>query len=178
MGLTLPPGFEWSLLTAVLTGVVCFLQGFPIGRLRAKLFDKDFYAKPALKDFPKEAINSEGYPEMGQGRLADLLDWNDWLRFNNAQRAHYNFLEVITFLVTLQLVTAVFFPKLAFFGGVAMIVGRQAFAMGYRSRKGARGRLIGAALTDIAILVMLVASIYGIFNAGGGVDGFVNFIKS
>ena len=34
-----------------------------------------------------------GYPDMGNGRYAENWKYSEWFKFNNWQRAHYNFLE-------------------------------------------------------------------------------------
>ena len=38
-----------------------------------------------------EQIKKGGYPDMGNGRYSEKLSYSDWIKFNNAQRAHLNF---------------------------------------------------------------------------------------
>jgi len=49
------------------------------------------------KDYPEE-----GYPDMGNGLYASKLDEEDWVTFNNAQRAHYNYLEGVASILALE----------------------------------------------------------------------------
>jgi hypothetical protein len=36
-------------------------------------------------------IEKGGYPDMGNGRYSAKLPYQEWYRFNNAQRVHNNF---------------------------------------------------------------------------------------
>ena len=45
------------------------------------------------KDEINERIHFHGFPDSGSGRYSDKLDYGAWFKFNNWQRAHYNFLE-------------------------------------------------------------------------------------
>jgi hypothetical protein len=55
-----------------------------IGKVR-KMFSKEWLT---AQGFPN-AVKG-GYPDMGNGRYAAKLSDDDWLKFNNYQRAHYN----------------------------------------------------------------------------------------
>jgi len=67
-----------------------------VGRARGKLFDEKYMRR--FDEIHKQATGMEkapkgGYPDMGNGRYAADLSYDQWFAFNNAQRAHYNFLE-------------------------------------------------------------------------------------
>jgi uncharacterized membrane protein YecN with MAPEG domain len=69
-------------------------------------------------------------------------------------------LEAVTTLVVLQLVASFFFPRLAFVGGIAIIVGRQLYSDGYR-KHGAAGRNVGGLISFVASATLLIACIWG-----------------
>jgi glutathione S-transferase len=99
-----------------------------------------------------------GYPDMGCGRYAAKLSDADWLLFNNAQRAHYNFVEGVATYILLILAAGLYYPLYATYLGIAIFVGRLVFAMGYVS-KGPMGRLAGALLVDFALLGLVGLSV-------------------
>lgn len=58
-----------------------------------------------------EAFNGEkpaglGFPDTGNGRFSKMLPYKDWLKFNNAQRVHYNFLENLPIILALIVIAS------------------------------------------------------------------------
>lgn len=83
--------------------------------------------------------------------------------FNNAQRAHYNFVEGVATYIVMILAGAVYFPSLATGLGCLIIVGRILFAYGYMA-SGPTGRLVGALMVDFAVLGLLFISVISGWN--------------
>jgi hypothetical protein len=92
----------YAVLAAAAIAAQVVVVGFRyVGAARSKVFGKDFFGKAKaanLLEEHKKASGSDklprgGYPDMGNGRFAALLPYGDWLLFNNAQRAHYNYVE-------------------------------------------------------------------------------------
>lgn len=94
------PNFGLVIISCALIAFEIMLIGFfVVGRARSRVFTKQF-----LKDnFDEEhrsythadIENTNGYPDMGNGRYSARLSYLDWLDFNKAQRVHYNFLEQV-----------------------------------------------------------------------------------
>jgi len=145
----------------------CFFVGASIGKYRKKYFTPEFFAKnfPQIKDPPKF-----GYPDMGSGVFAHKLPYAQWVTFNNAQRAHYNYLEGLTLAVVLELVAGIFFPKYAVWAGISYIIGRYLYAALYIA-KGAGARVYGTVFLDASLVAWLVMAVYGCTQLGGGVVG-------
>ncbi len=175
MGLTVPDEYPWILFIVVLTVLHYAAQTLPVGGMRKRLFTKEFFDRkfPDLKSPPV----GTGYPDMGQGRFADALNIEDWVSFNNYQRAHLNYMELVTPIVVVQLVSGLFFPRISFLASIVVLVGRQLFGMGYRST-GSSGRLVGAITADVGMITLLLAALYGSFSAAGGLAGFTSFAAS
>lgn len=100
-------------------------------------------------------ITKGGYPDMGCGTYAQALSYKDWFRFNNAQRAHYNFLEGLASTVLLIIVGGIYYPVISASFGLAHIIGRLIYSVGYTYR-GPAGRTIGAIIVDIALIANFV----------------------
>jgi len=156
--------FGWCLLAVVVMGLQVLIDGFMAGRIRKKVFTPTFFKVhfPSLKNFPEQ-----GYPDMGSGMYASKLSHDDWLRFNNAQRAHYNYLEGIASIIVFELVAGLFFPRYAALLGFTYILGRAVYGIGYRS-SGSKGRYFGVIIADLSLLALLAMSFYGAFNFTGG----------
>lgn len=89
-------GYAWILFEVILITVHMWITGMMMGFVRKKFFDKDFYQKKfsQYKELGNVMKPDGGYPDDGQGRLADKLTDEQWFTFNNYRRAHMNYLEV------------------------------------------------------------------------------------
>ncbi|KAI3655857.1 hypothetical protein MP638_000917 [Amoeboaphelidium occidentale] len=138
--LSVSPAFGWNILVACGISLHVLVVGFGIGSLRKKYGVK--------------------YPDMGTGRFSAKLSDEQWTEFNNYQRAHYNYVEGVTSVVTLQLLGGLFYPKTQAILGALYILGRIAYTYGYRT-KGPNGRYAGTLILDLALLGQLGVAVYG-----------------
>ena len=168
------PGFGYVLLECILICLQCLFSALPIARLRKAYFDKPFFEKhfPAFRD-----RCPVGYPDMGSGRFSAKLSDEQWYNFNNAQRAHQNFLEQLPIALVLLVTAGLGAPRVAVPAGALYMLGRYLFASGYVS-SGAKGRSFGGRLCYMALTANLVASLYTVWTITGGVDGLHNFARS
>ena len=83
------------------------------GSPRRKLFPQDWMEEKFGQQH-KEAmlgdIKAGGYPDHGSGRYTMELGYKGWHEFMVAQRVHYNYLESISQILTLILVTGLNHP--------------------------------------------------------------------
>jgi glutathione S-transferase len=103
-------------------------------------------------------IEKGGYPDMGSGRYASKLTYEQWYKFNNAQRAHNNFVEFAPTTFVLLFVAGLYFPVPAAAIGLGVIIFRFVYAAGYASG-GPAGRVIGALANDLCLLGLFGLSI-------------------
>lgn len=100
--------------------------------------------KKAFDYDPKSSLKF-GYPDMGNGKLAQkALTYEEWFRFNCAQRGHQNFLESAWSALALMLIGGLFAPTFYAGCGFAYCIGRILYFVGYTSNMGPKGREIGA----------------------------------
>ena len=76
-------------------------------------------------------------------------------KFNNAQRAHLNFVEQIATTLALVAIGGFFNPIVQASFGLAMFLGRIVYTIGY-TRGGPTGRTIGAIIWDIGLVASMV----------------------
>ena len=162
--LTLTPEHGYLLIALGLIAFECLVVGFVVaGAARGKVFNKQFmetnFGDLHFQHF-KEPINTQGYPDMGTGRYAEKLSYNDWVHFNNAQRAHYNFVEQIGSILALLAIGGIVYPVPAAIFGFIFFVARF-FYCWYASAQGAKHplRRVGALLGDVALLGAFVLTI-------------------
>lgn len=98
---------------------------------------------------------------MGSGRYSALLKYEQWVEFNNAQRAHHNFLEQLPTALALQLFAGLHKPKATGILGIIYFVARQLYARGYKGPKGAKGREFGAITGALSIFAMFGIAMHG-----------------
>ena len=154
-----PEGYEYVLFTALIMSIECLFVGFLVaGKARMKIFNKEYlkdnFGPEHEKTFGQE-IKPGGAPDMGSGYYASKLSYKDWYLFNNAQRAHLNFVEMIASSLMFLLVGGLYCPCIASGLGGLMIISRILYATGY-ANKGPNGRLIGAVLNDVALLGLFI----------------------
>ncbi len=116
----------------------------------------------ALQEEHKKAfgvpINDLGYPDMGNGRYAQLLPYTEWYEFNNAQRGHYNMVESSAPVLATLLAGGLIFPKTSAGLGLAYAIGMILFSLGYSGKQGANGRTLGAMLRSVSSLALTAIS--------------------
>ena len=111
---------------------------------------------------------------MGNGKYASLMPYDKWVSFNNAQRAHYNMVEISGPTLACLLGGGLYHPRACAAMGFAFAFGRVLYAVGYNTKKGADGRLVGVVIAEIAVvglfgLCMWVGAVKG--NAYGILKG-------
>mmetsp|Transcript_83530 Transcript_83530/g.97667 ORF Transcript_83530/g.97667 Transcript_83530/m.97667 type:complete len:175 (+) Transcript_83530:39-563(+) len=163
--LTVPEDFGYVMLSLFGLLVVYFLTfGALINNKRKKTFTKEFMEKhfgdEHKKVFGTGAPNG-GYPDMGNGRYAQKLSYEQWYDFNNAQRVHYNFLEQIPVVVIGGVLSGVFYPIPAAIAIGTYTVGRVIYAIGYIA-KGPNFRGPGALLGAASMFFLLGSSGYAV----------------
>lgn len=142
---------------------------------RKKAFKCDEFLKNAkveqLQDEHKKAfggpINDLGYPDMGNGRYTDLIPYEKWVSFNNAQRGHYNMVESSGPVMAAMVVGGIFQPVICAALGAGYAVGRLVYMSGYQSKKGADARIAGAIIGSVCTI-----SLFGL-NIWFGVKSFL-----
>lgn len=83
--------------------------------------------------------------------------------FNSAQRAHQNFVEAIASTLLVVVFAGLYYPVPAACLGLAIIIGRLVYAIGYAS-KGPQGRVVGVILSNIGFLGCFGLSITSAVN--------------
>ena len=114
-----------------------------------------------------EEIGAGGAPDTGSGYYSKTLPYEEWYKFNNAQRAHMNFVEMMASTLAFVLIAGIYFPIPSASLCLVMIIARIIYSCGYAA-KGPKGRSIGALINDLAFLALFVLSfisaVYFILN--------------
>ena len=66
----------------------------------------------------KPYFGAMGYPDFGNGRLSDTLEYSEWYKLNAAIRNQQNMFEIIGPAVFSTFALGLFAPKIAFLSGV------------------------------------------------------------
>eukprot|EP01016_Furgasonia_blochmanni_P017372 TRINITY_DN2018_c0_g2_i1.p1 TRINITY_DN2018_c0_g2~~TRINITY_DN2018_c0_g2_i1.p1 ORF type:complete len:179 (+),score=30.14 TRINITY_DN2018_c0_g2_i1:102-638(+) len=156
-------GVQWSkhhgyvVIVVTSIGLQCLLTGMMgPGRLRPKIFNKKFltdnFGEQHQREIGKPEPSYEGYPDMGNGRYSAKLSYREWWLFNNAQRAHLNFLEQLGIAVPAIILGGIYYPAQAVCLGSCYFVGRLLYSVGYMSEGGADSREAGAYIAGFSLL--------------------------
>lgn len=177
MAIDIPEGYSFVLFMNVLISFACLLVGFVAGSKRSSVFNKKYMEEnfaEEIKDHPTLATG-QGYPDVGNGYFSNKLSFDKWYAFNNAQRAHQNFLEGLTLIVMISLASGLVYTRLTVLCQIAYLVGRVMYAVQY-IKSGPKGRLVGVLIVDVALLTLVVTSIMATLSLGGGIGGFINLV--
>ena len=160
----LPEGYAWILFEVIIITIHMWMTGMTMNKVRKRFFDKNFYEKNfgQYKQLSNVMKPDGGYPDDGQGRLADLLTDEQWFIFNNYRRAHMNYLEGGFAVLFPLLIAGLSYTRVTFLTGIVYIIVREIYSQGYR-RSGSKGRLIGALTLDFALLILWSMALYSCF---------------
>eukprot|EP00607_Mallomonas_marina_P008497 CAMPEP_0182416644 /NCGR_PEP_ID=MMETSP1167-20130531/1008_1 /TAXON_ID=2988 /ORGANISM="Mallomonas Sp, Strain CCMP3275" /LENGTH=164 /DNA_ID=CAMNT_0024589601 /DNA_START=14 /DNA_END=505 /DNA_ORIENTATION=- len=153
-------------MAAGLIGVVQFGSGFVAMSARKLFQSKAFLDQEKVKQLQEEhkkhfseGIQKFGYPDMGNGRYSQLLPYQDWVNFNNAQRSHYNMIESSGPVLACLVTSGFMYPKVAAASGFTYAVGHILYSIGYIT-KGANGRIVGAVLSHSNSIFLFLLALY------------------
>ncbi|CAE8599358.1 unnamed protein product [Polarella glacialis] len=173
MALQITDDYGLVLAAAGAIGMMQLFIGSGVMDLRGKLFkNKDFLAKPEVQAIAlahQKAFRTDmsglGYPDMGCGRYSQHLEYSQWVELNNAQRAHYNMIESSGPVLACMLAAGLRYPKVCGCLGFGFAASRLIYAKGYKTRKGADGRVGGAiGSTLCAMGLYLTALVAGVIT--------------
>jgi len=143
-----------------------------------KIFTDEFFAKHFSDQYPNsQYYPKNGYPDTGSGKFSEKISFQDWIEFNNAQRIHMNYLEGLTLIILLELVLGLVYPRLTIALGIVYLIGREVYAIGY-SAKGPQGRIFGAIIFDVVLLILFPLTLYTTYSIGGGIGGLTSVFLS
>ena len=157
---TFPKELLWCLILALAIVLqYVFTMYFVTMRARISIYTREFMSQfddEHKQAFPgQETAPQYGYPDTGNGYYSKKLSYADWFKMNNAQRCQINFLEHINFLILGTLIVAFYYPVAAIVLQSFIFLGRLLFTIGYTC-SGPSGRIVGALIMDLAILVTFV----------------------
>ena len=152
---------HWGLcyLMIVLLILQYWVIAFITGGSRRKIFTDDHMRKfeTQHREATGKAPPKGGYPDMGNGVYSRELDYDKWFKFNNNQRAHYNYLEHLLAILVWTYIGSFRQPLPAAVIAFVYMVGRIAYTIGYFKTPNARG--VGAIIIDIAFVAQFALSI-------------------
>ena len=82
------------------------------------------------------SISKYGYPDMGCGIYGDLLAYPDWIRMNNAQRAHEGTYGYLPFILANSILGGISYPRISGALLVWYLIVRQVYINSYHSSQG------------------------------------------
>mmetsp|Transcript_6018 Transcript_6018/g.6272 ORF Transcript_6018/g.6272 Transcript_6018/m.6272 type:complete len:183 (+) Transcript_6018:119-667(+) len=172
--ITIPSDYAYIGATCAIIGIVQLALGSGCMAYRKAFKSPEFLNKKKVIELQEEhkksfgtPINDMGYPDMGNGRYSAELSYSQWVEFNNAQRAHYNMVESSGPVLAAMIVGGLFHPIACSILGNIYAIGMLIFSYGYKSKKGADGRMIGAALRTLSTLTLTGICFYNAAIASG-----------
>ena len=143
------------LLVMIVIAFECFLMPFLyVAPLRFKIFTGELmkqFSDDHKKAYGTSTIPPGGFPDTGEGRFCEKMNFHDWFKFNCAQRGHGNFVEHLPVILLLILVGGLSFPRYTALIGLFYSAGRFIYARGYY--KHPSGRSLGAQIADYILLI-------------------------
>ena len=101
-------------------------------------------------------VSPTGYPDTGAGRYSKGLPYEEWYKFNIAQRVHGNSVEHLVHSIPLLLLSGIFYPKFITFLGITMVAGREAYMNGYlREGPDSSTREFGAMTINLSEILII-----------------------
>ena len=90
--IVVPWEFPLVMLAIVILCLVCVIMGYAVViPARIKHFNAKFmeqFTEEHQKAFPNTKPAPGGFPDAGDGRYSQKLEYKSWVEFNNAMRVH------------------------------------------------------------------------------------------
>ena len=135
----------------------CVVIGFVVVvPARMKHFNAQFmeqFKEEHKKSFPDSEPAVGGFPDAGDGRYSDKLDYKSWVEFNNAQRVHQNFVELLPVIVTFLLLGGLVLPKITMWIGFLHAFARIIYTFSY-VKYGSNSRVLGAVAGSLPLYIL------------------------
>eukprot|EP00300_Choanocystis_sp_HF-7_P033939 c46404_g1_i1.p1 GENE.c46404_g1_i1~~c46404_g1_i1.p1 ORF type:complete len:205 (+),score=48.91 c46404_g1_i1:72-617(+) len=166
VALEIVPDFGWVVAVTGLITLQYTLVTFAVAPVRYKHFTEEYIKKhlsaedEAVKKLTGKGIGKGCHPDPGLGRFSDKLSVEAWMELNVAQRAAGNYLEQITPIVTLELLSGLFYPRVSASIGVAYLVGRFLYTRGFKSKSGTGARGTGFGIAYLSHAALLAITIF------------------
>ena len=126
LSFVVPEEYPMVLAAVVLLCIECFLVGVLVADpARSKYFTRDLLAQFGHD----EKATKRGFPDNGEGRHAEKLDYKDWIELNTSLRVHADFVNILPLLVIVLTVSGLYLPKAAMWVGFANVVVRLVSAL-------------------------------------------------
>ena len=136
--------YKWVLLIVMVQILHYLIVVIGAGKPRSKLFTQEWmqehFGQIHSEELDGQQIIKGGYPDHGSGRYTMKAGYAAWMEFNKAQRVHYNYLEHISQMICMFLVTGLAYPKTTTVVASLYTAGRILFGVGY-SLYGPKGRM-------------------------------------
>ena len=120
-----------------LAGLYAFYVSFKNTIVRSETFGKNYsLINEKFEKIHKAAIGEDtriskyGYPDMGNNLYSDVLPYSDWVKLNNAQRCHENYVSHLPILYSCVFINSLSFPKFTFYSMLAYMFARVAYTRG------------------------------------------------
>merc|ERR1712046_92859 len=139
-----------------------FVGPFVVGPARGKAFPAEFmeqFKEEHQKAFGEgSAPIAGGFPDCGDGRFSDKLEYKKWVEDSNAHRAQRNAVEQLPMQVVFLLVEGLFFPILTVFVSWLLVGARLIYIISY-VKSGSDARRFGAQIGGIPLNLLALATL-------------------
>ena len=150
----------------LLAGLILCLECWVIGMAvvlpaRLRTFTKEFMAQfteEHKQHFPDGEPAVGGWPDAGDGRYSDKLEYKQWIQFNNSMRVHQNFVEMLPLLLTFLVLGGLVIPKAAMYIGFINGLARIVYTIMYVSC-GSNSRALGAIAGSLPMYGLGIATL-------------------
>ena len=161
--LVVPREYPIVILACVVLCIECFVFGMIfVAPARVKTFNAEFmkqFEDEHEKAFPGSKPAFMGFPDAGDGRYSQKLEYKDWVEFNNAMRVHQNFIEQLPMILAVLVFSGLYLPKLSAAVGIINAVARVIYAIMYKT-SGSDARKIGAVAGSLPLYILGICAFF------------------
>ena len=185
-GLTIPHDYGYVIASVGVFSITQFFAGGLVGAARRKVYKNNdalwkkkeviAYAEAHKKAMGDE-IDKNGYPDMGNGPISQQLDYADWLSINNAQRAHYKYIEESAPFLASVVTAGLVFPRTSAILCLTNVVARIVWGRAYTKYGSSKRYSSGGMLAPLSTIAMLFVATYAGLKSVGQPAGFISTVR-